>query len=79
MRGIIADLFGNGPVLRVIPLASYGGDLTCRDRDRRRLSPRLRHVAGCDYLTTTDDRMLGFKDRRMKAMAPADMACLRAA
>gem|GEM_PF-3360750 len=49
------------------------------DRGRRRRPHRLRHVAGCDYLTTTDGRMLGFKDRRMKAMAPADMACLRAA
>ncbi len=30
--------------------------------------------AGCDYLITTDDRMLKFKDKRIKIITPTDMA-----
>jgi predicted nucleic acid-binding protein len=29
--------------------------------------------AGCDYLITTDDRMLKFKDERIKIITPTDM------
>jgi len=30
-------------------------------------------TAGCDYLITTDDRMLKFKDERIKIITPTDM------
>ena len=29
--------------------------------------------AGCDYLITTDDRMLKYKDERIKIITPTDM------
>ena len=76
MRGIIADLFGNGPVLRVIPwphMAEIGSTGT-EAADATRIACAI--VAGCDYLITTDDRMLKFVDHRIKVISLTDVIYL---